>query len=224
MTGQETAVLCSAGLDSAVLLADEAKRTRVQPIYVITGLMWETAERQFLARLLATSPYEQRVCPPVELEVTMRDVYPVSHWAIRGAPPAFDTPDEDVYLVGRNIILLSKASVFCAQRGISRIALGPLSGNPFPDATPVFFRAMSRALSLGLDHSIQIDTPYASLHKADIVRRGLELAVPFEHTLSCMNPKDDLHCGRCSKCRERRDAFLAAGVPDPTLYRSAPPR
>ena len=81
------------------------------------------------------------------------------HWAIRGEPPAYDTPDEDVYLVGRNLVLLAKAGIYCAQRKIGRLALGPLAGNPFPDATPAFFEAMGRALSLGLEHPIQIATP-----------------------------------------------------------------
>ena len=50
----------------------------------------------------------------------MRDVYPPTHWAVRGERPAFDTPDEDVYLEGRNIVLLSKAAVFMARDAASR--------------------------------------------------------------------------------------------------------
>ena len=90
----------------------------------------------------------------------MHDVYPRSHWAIRGAAPAYDTPDEDVYIVGRNIVLLTKAAIACAYRGIGRIAIGPLAGNPFPDATPEFFAAMGRALSLGLAHGIAVEAPF----------------------------------------------------------------
>ena len=62
------------------------------------------------------------------------------------------------------------------------------------------------------------------MHKADVIRLGRTLGVPFELTLSCMNPRDGRHCGRCSKCRERRDAFAEAGVDDPTTYRNVPPR
>ena len=51
-------------------------------------------------------------------------------------PPAYDTPDEDVYLTGRNLVLLTKAGVLAARHGAHRIALGPLAGNPFPDARP----------------------------------------------------------------------------------------
>ena len=57
---------------------------------------------------------------------------------------AYNTPDEDVYLVGRNVMSLSKAGVYCALEGISRIAFGSLAGNPFPDATPQFLSTMAQ--------------------------------------------------------------------------------
>lgn len=229
-----TLVLLSGGLDSAVLAAHEAQHDRVQPVYVSVGLAWETAELAMIDRLLAALVFAA-LNPLVRVEFTMRDVYPASHWAIRGVPPAYDTPDEDVYLTGRNLVLLAKAGVVAATTGAERIALGPLAGNPFPDARPEFFTAMSRALSLGLDHAIEIVTPFLDWQKEDVIRRGVELGVPLELTLSCMNPATGsagstgstglpVHCGLCSKCRERRDAFAAAGVPDPTIYANASPR
>jgi 7-cyano-7-deazaguanine synthase len=163
----------------------------------------------------------------VELEFNMRDVYAPTHWAVRGEPPAYDTPDEDVYLAGRNIVLLTKGAVMAAALKASRLVLGTLANNPFPDATPHFFAAMSRALSLGLDHQLEVVTPFAGLHKDAVIKLGTELGVPLEHTLSCMNPIDGLvpvHCGLCSKCRERRDAFASAGVEDRTAYAHPVPR
>ncbi len=219
-----TAVLLSAGLDSAVLAAAEARTQRVHPIYVSTGLAWEEHEVAALGRLLSAPPLAGRTEPFVRLSFTVEDLYPASHWALRGTPPAFDTPDEDVYLTGRNIALLSKSAIYAAQHQIGRIVLGPLAGNPFPDATRTFFDAMATALSLGLDHTITIDTPFAAMDKSDVIRLGMELEVPLELTLSCMNPCEDLHCGQCSKCRERRDAFADAGVADPTRYATAPLR
>jgi 7-cyano-7-deazaguanine synthase len=228
MANIATAVLFSAGLDSAVLVADEAQRARVHPLYVSVGLAWEPAEIATAEGLLASPRYDGRVSGLQRLHFTMQDVYPPAHWAIRGAPPAYDTPDEDVYLTGRNLVLLAKAGTWCAQNRIGRVVLGPLAGNPFPDARPEFFTAMAEALSLGLDWTIQIGTPYRELHKEQVIRRGVELGVPFELTLSCMKPQPRgasgasgapfLHCGACSKCRERRDAFQAAGVHDPTSY------
>lgn len=225
-----TLVLLSGGLDSAVLAAHEALMATVQPAYVSVGLAWEAGELATIEALLATPVFAGRVLPLARVECTMRDVYPPTHWAIRGVPPVYDTPDEDVYLAGRNVVLLAKAAVVAARGHAHRIALGPLAGNPFPDARPEFFAAMSTALSLGLDHPIEIATPFLDWEKEQVIRRGVELGVPLELTLSCMNPSPaasgarPIHCGLCSKCRERRDAFAAAGAADPSPYANPSPR
>lgn len=215
----DTGVLFSGGLDSAVLLANELTTGEVQPIHVLAGLAWEPAEAATIGRLLALAPFAGRVRPVVTLTVDMRDTYPPSHWAVTGHPPAYDTPDEDVYLEGRNIVLIAKAAVLCARLHIERLVLGPLDGNPFPDATPAFFKTIAHAMALGLDRPFTVAAPFRSMHKADLVRLGHRLGVPLAETLSCMNPQDGQHCGLCSKCRERIDAFLEAGLPDETTYR-----
>ena len=241
MSGKYIAVLFSGGLDSAVLAADAQRRGGVVRVfYVSVGFAWEAEELAMAARLFTRPPFSGSY---EVLRFDMNDVFPPTHWAVRGEPPAFDTPDEDVYLDGRNVTLLSKAAVYSiraasapttprlrragkatAPKPAIRLLLGTLAGNPFPDATPAFFAAMSRALSLGLDAEIAIEAPFAALHKADVINRGIALGVPLELTLSCMQPKDGLHCGKCSKCRERRDAFREAGVEDPTKYRHTPIR
>jgi 7-cyano-7-deazaguanine synthase len=220
-------VMLSGGLDSTVLAAQEARTYVVHPVYVAGGLAWEEGEQAIIRKLLSGPPFSNgslRVMPLTRLEFGMRDVYPASHWALKGTPPAYDTPDEDVYLHGRNVALLSKAAVYAASRKISRIVVAPLAGNPFPDATPQFFAALNAALSLGLAAPIEIGAPFAHLHKQDVVKIGAGLGVPFELTLSCMNPSGTTHCGLCSKCRERRDAFAAADVKDPTTYANVSPR
>jgi 7-cyano-7-deazaguanine synthase len=220
----DVAVLLSGGLDSAVLAAQAAATGVVQPIYVCAGLAWEAEELALVERLLLTAPYAAHVLPLARLALDVSDLYPASHWARTGMPPAYDTPDEDVYLPGRNVLLLSKAGVLCALHDIRRLAIGPLAGNPFPDATPQFFASIAQTLSLGLDHPLQIETPFVAMHKEDVIRLGASLGVPFELTLSCMKPSGGRHCGLCSKCRERRDAFAAAGLPDPTEYLAPSPR
>jgi 7-cyano-7-deazaguanine synthase len=221
-----TGVLFSGGLDSAVLVAAAARQGPVRALYVSVGFAWEAEERAMARRLFSAPPFAGVVEPPEELTFDMRDVFPPEHWAMRGTPPAADTADEDVYLDGRNVILLSKAAVYMAAgarrspataRHI-RLLMGQLAGNPFPDATPAFIAAMARALSLGLGDAIGVETPFAAMRKADVIRLGRELGIPFELTLSCMQPRAGVHCGRCSKCRERRDAFREAGIADPARY------
>ena len=225
-----TAVLFSGGLDSAVLVAEAAQAGAVVAIYVSTGLAWEAEERAMIARLFAAQPFAGRVASPVSLTFDMTDVLTAEHWSVRGTPPGFDTPDEDVYIPGRNVILLAKAAVYLAASGLatadrrSRIMMGQLAGNPFPDATPQFLDATSRALSLGLAAPIDVQAPFATRHKEDVIRLGADLGVPLELTLSCMRPNGGWHCGQCSKCRERRDAFRAAGIEDRTIYATRPPR
>lgn len=220
----DVAVLLSGGLDSAVLAARAAREGTVLPVYASAGLSWEAEEAALLAKLLKSAPFGSGVLPLVTLAIDATDLYPETHWARVGSPPAYDTADEDVYLPGRNVLLLSKAGVLCALRGIPRLLIGPLAGNPFPDATPEFFASMAGTLSLGLAHPLAIEAPFAAMHKEDVIRLGASLGVPFELTMSCMNPARGRHCGLCSKCRERRDGFAAAGVADPTDYAAASPR
>ena len=205
-------VLFSGGLDSAVLLAAERRaHDVVWPVYVRSGLAWEDAEQRAARRLLTLTPFAGRVQPLMTLDVDMRDVYSDAHWAVRGAPPAYDTPDEDVYLEGRNLVLIAKAAVLCASLGADRLAVGLLAGNPFPDATPAFLSAMTAATSLALNRPLDIATPFRELHKSDVIQLGRELGVPLDATLSCMSPIDDRPCGQCSKCRERTEALVSAG-------------
>ncbi len=212
--------LVSGGLDSSVLLRDLLRRHRtVQPLYVRAGMAWEEAEIDSLRSFLRTlrSP---RLQAPRFVDLPMRDVYG-DHWSVSGrGVPGFRAPDESSYLPGRNLALLVKAGTFCALHGIPVIASGILHANPFPDATPAFFRAVERALSEGLGTALRIRTPYGGLSKADVVRRGRDLRLDL--TLSCARPRGGRHCGRCSKCAERMKAFRRAGVSDATVYVDGP--
>jgi 7-cyano-7-deazaguanine synthase len=211
------AVLCSGGLDSAVLLVELARSTgRAVPLFVRAGHPWEDAERAALGRFL-DAVGEPRVAPPRDLALPMADVYG-EHWSMSGqGAPGWAAPDEAVELRGRNLVLLSKALVVAAIEGWPTVALGSLAGNPFPDATHHFFSGIAAVASEALLAPLAVVAPYRELSKPEVIRRGADL--PLELTLSCLRPTaDGRHCGDCNKCRERVEAFAAATVPDRTSY------
>ena len=209
-------VLVSGGLDSAALLGTLAgKHRRVFPLFVRMGLQWEKTELYWLRRFLAQldSP---RVQPLTVVELPATDVYG-KHWSVTGKHvPGARTPDEAVYLPGRNLLLVSKAAVFCALRDIPTIALAPLGRNPFPDATPAFFRKFAQVASRALGRRITVAAPFRKLTKPQLIVRSPEL--PLHLTFSCIAPRGRLHCGRCNKCAERKIAFREAKVRDFTRY------
>jgi 7-cyano-7-deazaguanine synthase len=215
------AVLASGGLDSAVLLGDALRRGRtVQPLYVRCGLVWEGAELLALERFLAAV-----ACPALRplrvLEQPVADLYG-DHWGLSGeGVPGADTPDEAVFLPGRNVLLLSKALLWCHLHGVGAVALAPLEANPFPDATPAFFSTFTAAVNQAVGGRVRVLLPYRGLHKADVLRRGAGL--PLYLSLSCIRPDGGRHCGACNKCAERRRAFADAGLADPTLYAAEAP-
>jgi len=210
------AILVSGGLDSAVLLAEAARAyPAVFPLYVRTGLAWEGVERRHLDRFLA-AVRTPALRPVVVLDQPVADLYG-NHWSLTGVGvPAAGTPDEDVFLPGRNVLLLAKPLLWCALNGVPEVAMAPLAVNPFPDATPEFFGDFTAAVNAAVHGSARVVRPYAELHKTEVIRRGS--AFPLQHTFSCIRPAAELHCGRCSKCHERRVAFAEAGVADPTEY------
>jgi 7-cyano-7-deazaguanine synthase len=210
------AVLVSGGLDSAILVAECTRSNRVvHPLYVRSGFSWEETELRYLRRYLGAI-----ACTPLAslriLEVPVADLLP-QHWSTtgRGVPDAA-SPDEAVFLPGRNALLLTKAMLWCHLASVPSVALATLKGNPFTDATAEFFRAFQDAMNRGLGGSVRVLRPYAERAKVEVMRRGGDL--PLELSFSCIRPLADQHCGACNKCAERRRAFEAAGRCDLTAY------
>lgn len=209
-------VLVSGGIDSTVLLHEMARKfSKVFPVYVQCGFLWEKEELHWLKKFLKVSrikPFQ----PLTVLSLPLSDVYG-AHWGMHGKNvPGFYSRDEDVYLPGRNLLLLSKASVFCAMNNIPNIAMGQLKGNPFPDSTPEFFRQFERTACQALTFHIKILTPFLTKKKFAIMKQWKHL--PLHLTFSCLNPRGHLHCGNCNKCAERTKSFAESRIPDKTTY------
>jgi 7-cyano-7-deazaguanine synthase len=119
----------------------------------------------------------------------------------------------------RNMILLAVAAGWAMAVKADAVAYAVHSGDHaiYPDCRPAFADAVAHAIELADWHKVELLRPFISLTKADIVRRGVELRVPFADTWSCYKG-GERHCGRCGTCIERREAFCLAGIPDPTSY------
>lgn len=210
------AVLISGGLDSAILLGEALGRHEaVHPLYVRGGLAWEVVELEHLRRFLEA--VRRPVLQPLQiLDVPVGDLYG-AHWSIhgRGVPDGMSA-DEAVYLPGRNVLLLTKAILWCHLRGVAALALATLAANPFPDATPGFFHAIQTTVNQAVRGAVAVRLPYAGLAKKEVLLRGR--ALPLELTFSCIHPMTNRHCGNCNKCAERQKAFADAGLADATQY------
>ncbi len=216
---QKACVLMSGGIESFVLLHDALTRyASVTPLYIQNHLRWEEVELFWLKKSLRNLK-SNRLNALKVLDLNMRDLYE-GHWSITGMKvPGAGSRDEDVYIPGRNIAFLSKASVFSVLQGIPFIEIGILKGNPFHDSTSRFFGKFSELALLGLGRSVKIRAPFQKLSKEDVILKGKALAL--EWTFSCINPKGYEHCGECNKCVERKKAFFTAGLTDKTKYKKA---
>lgn len=123
----------------------------------------------------------------------------------------------------RNAIMLSIAYGVAVAREATLVAAAVHAGDHYvyPDCRPEFIEAfdkMQREAVEGFgDESLRLHTPFVGSTKADIVEVGAKLDVPYEDTWSCYEG-GELHCGLCGTCTERKEAFVLAGVPDPTEY------
>jgi len=216
--GPTVGILLSGGLDSCILTGRLlAEGHRVQPFYIQTDLCWQqeelTGARRFLDAIAQAALHEL-----VVLELPLRDLYD-GHWSVSGdGSPDADSPDEAVFLPGRNALLLIKAAVWCQMRGINSLALAPLGTSPFADAQDGFFKDFQAALNCGDLAPLTILRPFDGMTKRQVMELGR--GYPLELSFSCIAPVEGLHCGRCNKCAERQGAFAAIGQEDRTEYHS----
>lgn len=229
MNGQiseRAVVLASGGLDSTVTAA--------------------LARREGYALYLLTIAYQQRHAVEIErsrqvataLEAHHHVVIDVDLRAIGGSAltgnqsvPKRRTVSErnrDVpvtYVPGRNLIFLSLAAAHAEVLGASIIYFGAnvIDYSGYPDCRPEFIKTVEAAIQAGTKagmqgKGIEIRTPLLRMSKAEIIRLGLTLNVPFHLTHSCYDPIGLMACGQCDSCLIRKRGFAEAGVVDPIQY------
>ncbi|HTY74545.1 MAG TPA: 7-cyano-7-deazaguanine synthase QueC [Candidatus Nanoarchaeia archaeon] len=119
----------------------------------------------------------------------------------------------------RNAIFLSVAvsyaTALCAEK-IFYGAHGSDAAN-YPDCREAFYKSFEQTARLGTEVNLEIKAPFSSISKAELIKKGVELGVPFELTWSCYLDQDK-HCGKCESCVNRKKAFQQAGISDPTRY------
>ncbi|MBP3747462.1 MAG: 7-cyano-7-deazaguanine synthase QueC [Ruminococcus sp.] len=124
------------------------------------------------------------------------------------------------YVPFRNGLFLSSAASVALSNGCEVIYYGAHSddaaGNAYPDCSADFNEAINRAVYLGSGQKLRVEAPFIGLTKAEVVKKGLELGVPYEMTWSCYEG-GDVPCGVCGTCRDRIAAFKANGIEDPAL-------
>jgi 7-cyano-7-deazaguanine synthase len=132
------------------------------------------------------------------------------------------------YVPGRNLLFLSIATSYAEASGADAIFIGvnALDYSGYPDCRPEFIRKFEEVIALatkvGVEgNGVQISTPLIELSKADIIREGMRLKVPYHLTTSCYNGRAEA-CGQCDSCRLRLKGFADAGLVDPIVYEQQP--
>jgi len=130
----------------------------------------------------------------------------------------------DTYVPFRNGLLLSIATAYADSLFPNEeveIFYGAhaddATGSAYADCSPEFAEAMNKAINIGTYGKISIERPLININKAEVVKIGLELKVPYELTWSCYEGKEK-QCGKCGTCIDRLKAFKENGVEDPVEY------
>jgi 7-cyano-7-deazaguanine synthase len=217
------AVVCvSGGMDSAVTSAIAAREHQLAFLHANYGQRTEKKELACFHALGDHWGVERR------LVVDFSDLRQIGGSSLTDATIAVreGEPVEGVipssYVPFRNAHLLSAAASWGEVLGARAIFVGAVweDSSGYPDCRPEFYRAFEEAIRLGTkpETRLRIETPLISFSKAEIVRRGTALDVPFAKTWSCYQAEAEA-CGSCESCRLRLRGFREAGQRDPIPYR-----
>lgn len=214
-------VVLSGGMDSTVLLTDcVQKYERVSAISFDYGSKHNGRELPLAVAMCKAMEVHHRV---IALPF-VGELFSSSLLASGDAVPdgAYDEPTMKSTVVPfRNGIMLSIAAGYAESIGAEKIVLGSHAGDHFiyPDCRPEFNESFAKAVNLGTDGKVSIEYPYATMDKRDIGDLGRRLQVDFCRTWTCYKG-EELHCGVCGACDERKYALREDEGLDPTVYQA----
>lgn len=224
-------VLLSGGLDSATCLAKSVKKWGAENNIALSISYGQKHDREQKSAEAVASYYG------VELySLDLAEIFQYSKCSLlKGSEEEIphesyadqlkktDGAPVSTYVPFRNGLFLSSAASFALSMQCQIIYYGAhaddAAGNAYPDCSPVFNDAMNRAIWEGSGHQVKIEAPFVNCSKAEVIRQGLELKVPYELTWSCYEG-GETPCGVCGTCRDRAAAFAANGVEDPLMKAS----
>jgi 7-cyano-7-deazaguanine synthase len=210
-------------MDSCVTAALAARTHRLAFLHADYGQRTEGRERACFHRLADHFQAEHRLVAdfPALGAIGGSSLTDKAIPVREGEPEAGRVPSS--YVPFRNAHLLAAAASWGEVLGAEAIYIGAVEedSSGYPDCRPAFYRAYQEVIDLGTrpETRLRIVTPVIGLSKADIVRQGHELRVPFDRTWSCYQ-SEVLACGVCESCRLRLRGFAQAGVADPLPYRA----
>ena len=212
-------VLHSGGIDSSTCLAIAA-RDYDETLSLSVNYGQRHSREIFAAAAVASHfgvKHEVLELPTIEnsmLTDESREIPNISYDDIEGISPT--------YVPFRNGLLISNIASIAQAREFDAIFFGAHSEDAhdwaYPDCTPEFIGAMANAVYIGTYQKVRLITPLEWLGKADIIKLGTELNVPWQFTWSCYKGEEQ-HCGQCPTCRARHQGFVDAGIEDPTEYK-----
>ena len=149
----------------------------------------------------------------------LSDIYEGVTSLVDEAIPISEEFSQPIIVPFRNGVFMAVAVAYASSIGAEIVLYGATGSDEanYPDCRTEFYEAFQEAARLGTDQSITIDAPFSGMTKADMLKEGVKLGVPFQLTWSCYR-NEVLHCGACESCRNRRRAFEESGIRDPTEY------
>jgi len=216
-------VLVSGGMDSCVTAAVAREESgEIALLHISYGQLTEARERRAYNAIADFYGVEKRLDVSIEYLAKIGGSSLTDDSIAVGEADLTSSEIPNTYVPFRNGNMLSIAASWAEVLGAPAIYIGAVAedSSGYPDCRPQFYEAFQTAIDAGTRPETRIDirTPIIHLSKAEIVRRGIELAAPLELTWSCYR-SEDIACGKCDSCALRLRGFELAGVADPIQYR-----